>query len=289
MKPSHFAAFIGLTILFCANGALSQSDDWETLGEQTYNSICASCHQVSGQGTPGAFPPLAGHAVDVFVADGGRDYLLAVVLHGLQGEITVDDMTYAGSMPAWKATLSDEQAAAVLNHTLTSWGNADLLPDDAELFAAEEATEIRGREFSAQDVYALRGDVLGAPVGNGATSRTRSTLGGVYLEEQAMRGAEIYSEDCASCHAPTLAGSEAGPGIVGGRFDYGWNGKTVGELFAYVSANMPQDDPGGLKPEEYIDVVAYVLQQNGYPAGDDDAESGLSPDADRLRSIVIED
>ncbi|MDF1521343.1 MAG: tetratricopeptide repeat protein [Trueperaceae bacterium] len=59
---------------------------------------CAACHQATGAGIPGAFPPLIGHAPAVCAADGGRAYLATLVLYGLQGPIEVDGAAYNGMM-----------------------------------------------------------------------------------------------------------------------------------------------------------------------------------------------
>jgi mono/diheme cytochrome c family protein len=89
--------------------------DWQQIGETTYIQNCSACHQADGQGIPGAFPPLAGHIPNLYNADGGREYLIKVVLYGLQGQIDVNGMTYNGAMNPW-GQLSDEQIAAALNH-----------------------------------------------------------------------------------------------------------------------------------------------------------------------------
>lgn len=110
------------------------------LGQQTYVSSCQGCHQAEGEGMAGAFPPLAGNMPQLHNAEGGRDYLIDVLLHGLTGEIEVNGETYDNAMPPW-ASLSDEQIAAVLNHELTAWGN------DAEL---TDFTPITGQEVAAR-------------------------------------------------------------------------------------------------------------------------------------------
>ena len=133
----------------------AQAATWdEALGEEVYGVNCASCHQPAGQGIPGAFPPLAEHMPDLYAAEGGRDYLIDVMLYGLQGQITVDGAPYNGVMPAWPQ-LSNEQIAAVLNHELTSWGNRDLLEDFQPLTPAE-VEEQRGQGLTAQQVLEQR-------------------------------------------------------------------------------------------------------------------------------------
>lgn len=125
-------------------------------GSQVY-AQCAGCHQQNGQGIPGAFPPLAGWMPTLYQADGGRDYLVRVMLYGLQGQITVDGATYNGVMPAWPQ-LSDGQIAAVLNHELTEWGNEDALVD-FEPYTAQDIADHRGEDLSPQDVLQQRNEL----------------------------------------------------------------------------------------------------------------------------------
>lgn len=127
---------------------------WDQLGEQTY-STCAACHQATGQGIPSAFPPLAGHAPELYNAEGGREYLIKLVLYGLQGEIKVGDTSYNGIMTPWAAMLSDEQIASVLNYVLHQWGN-DALLEDFNPITTEEVAEQRKTSLTSQEVYQQR-------------------------------------------------------------------------------------------------------------------------------------
>lgn len=124
------------------------------LGEQVYAQNCSACHQVTGQGIPGAFPPLAGHAPELYLVDGGRTLLIDILLYGLQGPITVSGQGYNGLMPAWPQ-LSDEQVAAVVNHILTAWGNDAAIDDFDAIRAAEVAAE-RDKGLSPGAVHELR-------------------------------------------------------------------------------------------------------------------------------------
>jgi len=94
-------------------------------------------------GVPGAFPPLAGRVPEILAAKDGKNYLIAVVLNGLQGEIMAKGQKYNGVMPSF-AQLKDEEIAAVLTHIATQWGNK--LP--------------QGTNFTAADVKAARGTKL---------------------------------------------------------------------------------------------------------------------------------
>ena len=104
---------------------------------------------------------------------------------------------------------------------------------------------------------------------------------GIYTERQANRGARVYRTICESCHAPKLEGSETGPTLLGEEFLEGWDGEVLSELMLLMVDTMPENDPGGLSEQEYTDVLAYLLQQNGYPPGDE-----LTADA--LEEITIE-
>jgi mono/diheme cytochrome c family protein len=123
-------------------------------GSQVYGS-CAACHQANGQGFPGAFPPLSGHAADLYEAD--REYLGQVVLFGLQGPITVEGARYAGVMPDWKS-LSDAQIAAVLNFVLSSWENAERVQEE-QPYSAEDIAALRTPELTPQQVHARRSEL----------------------------------------------------------------------------------------------------------------------------------
>jgi cytochrome c oxidase subunit II len=133
-----------------ARGSLETTTS-SNLGEQIFKTNCAACHQATGEGIAGAFPPVKGHATELYKAQGGRDYLAKLLLNGLQGSIEVSDNSYNGVMPAWRQ-LSDEQLAEVLNYTLTVWET----PDAFEPFQASEFEVARAETLSATDVYTLR-------------------------------------------------------------------------------------------------------------------------------------
>jgi len=124
-------------------------------GAAVYNN-CIGCHQASGAGIPGAFPPLAGHVPEILAARGGREWLVQVMLYGLQGPITVKGASYNGLMPAYPQ-LSNAEIAAVLNHIATQWGNA--LPAGQGAFTEAEVQAQRGKNLSAQQVLAARGQL----------------------------------------------------------------------------------------------------------------------------------
>src|SRR5262244_2034730 len=97
---------------------------------------------------------------------------------------------------------------------------------------------------------------------------TSSVWDGVYTEEQAKRGAPMYSEFCASCHGPELMGGEMAPPLATGDFLSGWDGLTLGDLFERIRISMPQNAPGSLSGQQNADILAFVFNANKFPAGD---------------------
>ncbi|UQD54943.1 cytochrome c [Flavobacterium sp. K5-23] len=86
-------------------------------GKSIYNQTCVACHQATGLGIPGAFPPLA--KSDYLNKDTNRS--IKGVVKGLKGPITVNGKKYNGAMPA--QALNDQQIADVMTYVYSSWGN----------------------------------------------------------------------------------------------------------------------------------------------------------------------
>lgn len=106
-------------------------------GAAVYSARCAACHQANGAGLPGVFPPLAGSEW----VSGKDNTLIAAVLHGIDGPLTVKGQSYNGVMPAFAAQLNDAEVAALLTHIRSQWGNS-AAPIGAEAVATvRSATE----------------------------------------------------------------------------------------------------------------------------------------------------
>ena len=87
---------------------------------------------------------------------------------------------------------------------------------------------------------------------------------GVYTDAQAARATGVFGASCAGCHSLTPEGSRP---LVGERFWQRNTQKSVSDLLAYVSKNMPNGNGGSLAPETYNDLVALILKSNSLPAG----------------------
>ncbi|HEY5062018.1 MAG TPA: cytochrome c [Gemmatimonadaceae bacterium] len=97
-----------------------------------------------------------------------------------------------------------------------------------------------------------------------------------FLPSQAARGEKVYGETCAMCHQASQH--------VGQAFVDNWNDRRVYDFYALVRATMPLDNPGGLKDQQYLDVIAYLLQANHQASPHADS---LSADTVALRGHKI--
>jgi mono/diheme cytochrome c family protein len=100
----------------------------------------------------------------------------------------------------------------------------------------------------------------------------------VYSEVQATRGAASYDTSCAGCHRPDLGGAN-GPALRGERFARIFAGKDLKTLYTKIATTMPRGAAASLGDAVYLDIVAHLLRENGFPAGDNEltaeALSGL--------------
>lgn len=116
----------------------------------------------------------------------------------------------------------------------------------------------------------------------------------VYSKVQSARGEESYKTSCGYCHKDDLSGgfmddgvgrapALAGPGAFGSSFIERWKDQTLGDMVYAVASTMPKQAPTSLRLDTYVDIVAYLLEKNGVPSGNDE----LEPDVPTLRDIFI--
>src|SRR5262252_6196522 len=101
----------------------------------------------------------------------------------------------------------------------------------------------------------------------GQNNAPKSIWDGVYTVAQAGRGKAEFDQTCSRCHNLALIGSERGPAIKGDTFISHWEIATVADLFIKIRDTMPEGGPGTLNEDVKIDILSYILQQNGFPAG----------------------
>ena len=102
-----------------------------------------------------------------------------------------------------------------------------------------------------------------------------TTADGIFTMAQADRGLELFEETCAECH-DVEDWTDAG-------FQGRWEGESVFQLWYYINDRMPYDDPWSLSRQQVTDVLTYILELNGLPAGD----SELATDDDSIDDYWI--
>jgi mono/diheme cytochrome c family protein len=115
-------------------------------GGQIFAAKCVACHQATGLGMPGVFPPLAGSEWVL----GNDKVLVQIPLHGITGSVHVKGAAYSGAMPMFN-TLSDAEIAAVLTYVRSQWGNAAPPVSPATVAAGRKATQSRSTPFASGD------------------------------------------------------------------------------------------------------------------------------------------
>jgi polar amino acid transport system substrate-binding protein len=103
-------------------------------------------------------------------------------------------------------------------------------------------------------------------------SPAKLVTSGVFTTAQALRGKETYQAYCSSCHQDDLSGGvlfgdEQAPALIDKAF---MAGRDMSNVLQAVRMAMPADAPGILPAQAYLDVIAYILEQNSMPPGDDE-------------------
>ncbi len=93
----------------------------------------------------------------------------------------------------------------------------------------------------------------------GSAQAARTTLSGVYTLAQAEKGEDVYYGTCVTCHPKGT--------YAGASFKANWGGRPLSDLYDWVKTKMPKSDPGSLTPNQSVQVMAYILQQNKMPPG----------------------
>ena len=141
-------------------GGVAAPVDPKVVGKRIYTQNCVVCHQTSGLGMPGQFPPLVGSEWVVggdWVAD---NHLVSILLHGMQGAVQVKGVTYNNAMPPWKQ-LKDDQIAAVLTYIRSEWGNAAAPISPEYVKSMRDKTTARTEPWSQKELKAMPAESAG--------------------------------------------------------------------------------------------------------------------------------
>ncbi|MGD9739781.1 MAG: c-type cytochrome [Bauldia sp.] len=223
---------------------------------QTASLQCAGCHTFDEGGATMFGPNLFGIVDRPVASVSGFSYSPAMAAVGAAGGTwTVDFLNEFLTSPQ----------AAIPGTTMPFGGIADE-PTRVNLIAY--LATLGGEGGPAADAGAAP---AGTPV--------------MFTAEQADRGERRYTRDCLECHGETLTGGLiGGPPLKGLAFEEKYlNGASAAALFLFTSTAMPPDNPGRLQASVYADLVAYILEQNGFPAGTEE----LPDDVEALSTLIM--
>ena len=239
--------------------AVSHSPEERILaGEARYIQHCAACHQATGKGLPGAFPPLA--ESDFLMADKQR--AISILLGGKSGAITVNDVDYNAVMPNF-SYINDEDAANILTYVLQAWGNDGEVVSSAEVAAARSGVaEVASGETADHPVPS--GEQMtyqGAPsaITGADTVSFIDTEGPKMTQEEFDHVTTIYFQRCAGCHGVLRKGATGKPLTTDITREKGTD--YLKALITYGSAaGMPNWGTSGDLTVAEIDGMARFLQ-----------------------------
>ena len=117
----------------------------------------------------------------------------------------------------------------------------------------------------------------------GLTAQTTKTIwDGVYTTAQSQRGEATYKKKCTLCHSDNLKGNiDGGPPLTGPTFFQQWSNRPLSDMVDEVADLMPNDDPGSLPRQDYVDIITFLLRANGIPPG----TSELTADPAALQQV----
>src|SRR5580704_8336385 len=104
-----------------------------------------------------------------------------------------------------------------------------------------------------------------------------------FTAAQATEGQSGYAQNCSGCHGQNLDDGEFAPPLKGTAFTQQWAGKSVSELFNYVSTKMPPSNAGGLGNPVYLQITAFILQSNGVSLAATNLPGSAPASTSRLR------
>ena len=149
MKLFAVLFLVGCATTIGADGARAQEQESGITGNVTvaYNdsayATCAACHLADGAGLPGVFPRIRSRATTIASLEGGREYLITVVLFGLMGTIEVDGTQYFGVMAGNMGAMSPQEVADALNYLTLTLTDDKVATASVRPFTADEVEKVR--------------------------------------------------------------------------------------------------------------------------------------------------
>lgn len=227
-------------------------------GKKVYLANCAACHQPSGEGLAGAFPPLANSD---YLRTNRKDSMKAA-LFGMSGPVTVNKKQYNGVMPSM-GHLKDSDLADVLTYIFSAWGNKGAAVSVEEVAALRKSEGQEDRSKGERHKGSTEGEMLyeGAPLAIDPKQMKRTdVVDALRLSDTEFNQAtKIFFERCAGCHGVLRKGATGSPLTADLMKKKGTD--YIKALITYGSpAGMPNWGSSGELTEAQIDILARFLQ-----------------------------
>ena len=132
-------------------GISAQASAQAVDGKTVYATTCAACHQATGLGVEGTYPPLAGSEW----VTGDEAKLIRIILNGLTGPVEVAGETYSGAMPPWGGVLKDADIAAVTTYLRSAFGNKAAPVTQSTVASIRAATKTRTAPWTAAELASV--------------------------------------------------------------------------------------------------------------------------------------
>lgn len=142
-------------ISYSGGPAAGAAPDPMVMGKSVFMRNCAVCHQANGMGIANQFPPLVGSEWVLAEEWHGDNHIVKVVIHGLQGPVTVKGQPYNNQMAPWGKVLKDEQIAAVLTYIRNEWGNKAAPIPKEYVTKLREQTKDRTTPWTQNELQAI--------------------------------------------------------------------------------------------------------------------------------------
>lgn len=149
-----------------AGAALDEYDPkvWLAKGKGEFSTVCASCHQATGEGVPGLYPPLKNSEWVI----NGEERVLSILLHGIVGQLQVSGKSYNGAMPAQGAVKNNKALAQLASYVRNEWGNKASLIYDDQVVELRKRLSTRTGPYTEAELTAIPQDANLPPSKHGA-------------------------------------------------------------------------------------------------------------------------
>lgn len=262
--PLYFLLALSLGGAALANDVVNERlpKQGNQAGEAAFLANCAACHQPTGTGLPGAFPPLAGSD---FLKNNDKTKVLASILQGITGKLVVNGVEYNNVMPAM-SHIADADIAHIVSYVYASWGNSGPSVSAEDVAAARKALAVSTDPAQGSRHPGTKEGEMKYQAGASAVPTTGIEMvvnpdAPPISKQEFARATEIFFERCAGCHGVLRKGATGKP--LTPDITRAKGTQYLEALINYGSpAGMPNWGTSGELTKEEVNIMARFLQHD---------------------------